>query len=107
MESDRDSRPFFLNQEWQDMWRCTSENMNMGLRFVDGNVAKELVFCFVPVSVGDPGVYIGFCKFQNLHFKFTFRDTLKNNSDTHPGGLFSSEEADKNPFSFVLFSKIM
>jgi hypothetical protein len=71
MKSDRDSRPFFLNQEWQDMRRCTSENMTMGLRFVDSNFAKELVFCFVSVSVGDRGLYVGFCEFQNLHFKFT------------------------------------
>ena len=53
------------------MRRCTSENMTMGLRFVDSNFAKELVFCFVSVSVGDRGVYVGLCEFQNLHFKFT------------------------------------
>jgi hypothetical protein len=80
--------------------------MNMGLRFVDGHVAKELVFCFVSVSVGDPGVYIGFCKCQNLHFKFTFRDTHKNNSDIHPGGLFPSEEADKNLLVLCCFQKL-
>ena len=90
------------------MRRCTSENMNMGLRFVDSNFAKELVFCFVSVSVGDPGVYVGFCEFQNLHFKFTFRDTHKNNRDIHPGVCFPGglEEADENPFSFVLFLKL-
>ena len=63
------------------MRSCTSENMNMELRFVDSNFAKELVFCSVSVSVGDPGVCIVFCKFQNLHFRFTFRDTRKNNRD--------------------------